>query len=323
MRLAAGRVRATRVGAILPLGLLVLVLAALLPAGAAHAAEYRYWSYWHGTSASWTYGTSGPASYPVSDGDVEGWRLSVSRDGQSPPPRAAAGSATFAKICGSRTAGQGQARVAVVLDFGVTADARPGDTTPSPAVQGRCAVIDSGSTGAQALSAVASLRVEKGLVCGVDGYPSRGCGEAAAPAPAPTTTKPAPRPSATGSAAPAPTRRSASGPGAAAAPASTSTAGSNAVTATPPAASGATATTTPATTATTGTATSASPTSRRTPAASTTSAATAGSDPTPTLAVTAADRGGSGGSWTGLAVAGVIVLALAGGALVTARRRRP
>ncbi|HEY5252697.1 MAG TPA: hypothetical protein VIJ09_13585 [Acidimicrobiales bacterium] len=51
--------------------------------------HYAYWAYYHGGS-SWTYASVGPASWKVSDGDVEGWRFQAegSATPADPPPRA-------------------------------------------------------------------------------------------------------------------------------------------------------------------------------------------------------------------------------------------
>lgn len=164
-------------------GLLAAMLTPLLvvlAAAPAQATSYRYWSYWHGTgSGGWSYSTVGPAGYGVSDGDVEGWRMAVSTDGSGARPAASGGAATFSAACGGVAAGSGRIRVAVVLDFGVATDARPGDSVPSPRVQTRCVQLDASASGADALVAAANgaVRSSGGLVCGIKGYPSAGCGE--------------------------------------------------------------------------------------------------------------------------------------------------
>jgi hypothetical protein len=57
--------------------------------GAASGGGYSYWSYWHG-GAHWSYANVGPASWTVTNDDVEGWRFEVASAGAStdPPPEA-------------------------------------------------------------------------------------------------------------------------------------------------------------------------------------------------------------------------------------------
>ncbi len=67
--------------------------------GAQVAGGYDYWSYWHGTTGSWVYASTGAFS-AVQEGDLEGWRFET--DGQSNPndphPLPAP---SYASICGS------------------------------------------------------------------------------------------------------------------------------------------------------------------------------------------------------------------------------
>lgn len=59
---------------------------------------YYYWSYWHGSGASWSYATAGPGTWAVHSGDVEGWRYENPGSGNptDPPPAAPA---SYASIC--------------------------------------------------------------------------------------------------------------------------------------------------------------------------------------------------------------------------------
>lgn len=74
-------------------GALLLVLGAVLTvlgAGTAHAAGYRYWSFWEGKGTGWAYATQGPSLVRPDDGAVQGFRFSVSEDSQdSAKPRRA------------------------------------------------------------------------------------------------------------------------------------------------------------------------------------------------------------------------------------------
>ncbi|CAL9431238.1 SCO2322 family protein [Streptomyces sp. enrichment culture] len=157
---------------------LLALLAALLFAGAAvpaHAAGYRYWSFWDRDGSRWVYATQGPATARPSDGDVQGFRFAVSEDSQdADQPR---GTADFAAICADTPARQGKKRVALVLDFGTPADAPSGETPP-PARR-VCASVPDDATTAEALATVAKpLRYDtNALLCAIAGYPRQGCGE--------------------------------------------------------------------------------------------------------------------------------------------------
>ena len=155
------------------LGLLLAPAVVLLPAGAAHAAAYRYWGYYQLDAAgSWQFATKGPDQTDPADGSVEGWRYAVSSESSSRTPRA---TADFAQVCGAKTADAGQKRIAVVIDYGRPADYAAATEPPAPV--GRCAVVDEAATGAEVLAAVAEVRSDKGLVCGIDGLPATGCGD--------------------------------------------------------------------------------------------------------------------------------------------------
>ena len=67
--------------------------------GSQVAGGYDYWSYWHGTTGSWVYASTGAFS-TVQEGDVEGWRFET--DGQSNPNDPHPSPApSYASICGS------------------------------------------------------------------------------------------------------------------------------------------------------------------------------------------------------------------------------
>jgi len=163
--------------ALLVLGLLLAVLGT---AGQAQAAGYRYWSFWDRDSGggTWVYATQGPSTAQPSDGDVQGFRFSVSEDSKhSAKPRGEAG---FATICAKTPAREGTKRVALVLDFGTADDAPAGSTPPNPSPRTACARVDEDATTADALASVAKpLRYgTNALLCAIAGYPRTGCGEA-------------------------------------------------------------------------------------------------------------------------------------------------
>lgn len=169
----------------------VVVPSAVLPA-ASQAAAYRYWSYWLGTDAGWSFANVGPAFRSPADGTLEGWRFSVSGvEGNHAPSFAA----DFDAVCGDTAPEDGRKRVAVVVDPGVSADA-PEDEQP-PGAWAMCVIAEPRATGYDVLRAAATVRAERGLICAIGGYPSRGCADVIAdPTPTPTKSpKPSPKPS--------------------------------------------------------------------------------------------------------------------------------
>ncbi|WP_406149511.1 SCO2322 family protein [Streptomyces sp. NBC_01012] len=156
--------------------LLVGALLAVLGAGSAQAAGYRYWSFWEGDGAkSWTYATQGPSAVTPDDGAVQGFRFSVSADSQdSAQPRHAPG---FGAVCADTPAKAGLKRVALVIDPGTAADAPDGEKPP--ALRTACARVARDASTAEALASVAKpLRYDSSaMLCAISGYPRSGCGE--------------------------------------------------------------------------------------------------------------------------------------------------
>ncbi len=176
-----------------------IATAALMPVVAAvpaDAAAYRYWSYWLGSDTGWTFAHVGPAFRSPADGSIEGWRFSISGvTGDNLPGF----SPDFAEVCGDTPAQEDRKRVALVVDPGSAADAMDGEDTPGP--WAICIVAESRATGYDILRAATTVRAERGLICGIGGYPSRGCADIVAdptPTPTPTPTpKPTPKPTPT------------------------------------------------------------------------------------------------------------------------------
>lgn len=167
------RVRAARVSAAVVSAAAVAVLAS--PTPAAGGEGYRYWSLWEQGDGAWTYATQGPGTLRPDDGDVIGFRFVVSEAaGEAPPPR---GPADFDAVCGGDGGGGEGARVALVIDFGTAAHAPAGERPPR--TRTACAELPGGATVAEVLADVAQpLRYNAdGLLCAIDGYPERGCGE--------------------------------------------------------------------------------------------------------------------------------------------------
>lgn len=171
----------------------VVVPSAVLPA-TSQAAAYRYWSYWLGAEGGWTFANVGPAFRSPADGSLEGWRFSVSGvEGNHAPSFAA----DFEAVCADTAPEEGRKRVAVVVDPGVAADAPEGEQPPG--AWAMCVVAEPRATGYDVLRAAATVRAERGLICGIGGYPARGCADVIAdPTPTPTkSTKPSPKPTRT------------------------------------------------------------------------------------------------------------------------------
>jgi MYXO-CTERM domain-containing protein len=152
--------------------LLGLAISVLLPAAAADAAAYRYWGYYQLNDSTWTFATKGPDQTTPTDGSVEGWRFAIGSEETSRFPRA---TPTFEQVCGTTKAGADEKRVAVVIDYGRSADSA--DNSQPPAAVGRCAVVATAATGLEVLSKVAEVRSDRSLICGIDGYPTTGCGD--------------------------------------------------------------------------------------------------------------------------------------------------
>jgi hypothetical protein len=163
-----------------PLALTLLApLAAALAlvglAAPAQAQSFRYWGYYtaDGSGGDWGFAQVGPAEAVPADGAVEGWRYAVTGEASSRFPRA---EADFALLCAGVEAEEGSKRVGVVIDYGTDEDAPEGEDVP--AARGDCALLPLDATGSDVLAAVAELRVEDGgFICGIDGYPSSGCGD--------------------------------------------------------------------------------------------------------------------------------------------------
>lgn len=191
----------------LRLALVALLAAAfgLLMTAPAQAASYRFWGFYELTDGAWAFAQKGPEQIVPKDGSVDGWRFAVSDpSGASRFPRAVL---TFDQICGTTAAESGKKRVGLVVDYGRPADGEGGAAPLAP--EAKCAVVGTDATSLDVLRTVGELRMEKGLLCAVNGYPTSGCGgevksvsaEAAAPDAAVSIAAPAASPSATASAA--------------------------------------------------------------------------------------------------------------------------
>ena len=164
--------------------LLLAAVATTALAGPAHAEDgYQYWNYFHLEGETWAFSEVGAADYQPEDGDVEGFRYGVSTQSQGIEPRADLAEVNFDTVCGDAEAGDGEKRVAVVLDYG-TVD----DDAPEPRAD--CAVLPDDASTQDALDQVSQVRAEGGMVCALDGYPAAGCGEPVPNADVPTDEEP-------------------------------------------------------------------------------------------------------------------------------------
>ena len=156
---------------------LAVALLIVSSAVGAQATSYRYWTYWSGSGETWTFSPVGPSSAVPVDGSVEGWRFAVSAGvgGQGAKPTLNP-TDVFQDLCGDVAVAAGVKRVAVLIDFGSATDAPPGQSPPSPT--GGCAQLPENHTGGQALQEVGQVRVEGGLICGINGYPQGECAPA-------------------------------------------------------------------------------------------------------------------------------------------------
>ena len=156
-------------------GALALALAAVVLISApAHAAEYRYWTYWQAPAgaAAWAFATQGPGTAVPGDGAVEGWAFGVTTESGSQDDAPTVGP-DFAAVCGTTPVDAGRKRVALVVDPGPAVIAPTGQAPPAPV--STCVVADADATGYDVLRSVVDVRTDGGLVCGIAGYPTGEC----------------------------------------------------------------------------------------------------------------------------------------------------
>jgi MYXO-CTERM domain-containing protein len=160
--------------------LILVTLACGLVAAPAQAASYRYWGYFQLTKGAWAFAQTGPAQANPADGTVEGWRFAVADESSMRTPRAAP---TFEALCAGTPAAAGTKRIGLVIDFGRPADGADGLTPPAP--KATCVAVPVKATGSDVLVAAGrTLRLDKALTCGIDGWPATGCGDPVDPVPA-------------------------------------------------------------------------------------------------------------------------------------------
>ena len=152
-----------------------VAMAGLAPVARAETA-YRYWTYWSVESADWHFATIGPSSHIPVDGSVEGWRFAVTTQRGSAQAAPDSDPATaFARLCGATAEQPGMKRIALVVDFGMPEDAPVGERSPADLAE--CIVAAEDASGYEVLRSVTDVRVEDGLVCGIDSYPLVECAD--------------------------------------------------------------------------------------------------------------------------------------------------
>ena len=158
----------------------IVILATLaggIAAAPAQAASYRYWGYFHLIKGAWAFAPAGPAQTIPADGSVDGWRFAVADESSIRTPRA---KPTFEALCAGTAVKAGTKRVGLVIDYGRPADSADGATPP--AAQATCVTVPAKATGSDVLVAGgATLRLNKGITCAIDGWPATGCGDPVAP----------------------------------------------------------------------------------------------------------------------------------------------
>jgi hypothetical protein len=183
LRLLGGSLRPVA-GALVALLLATLSIAAL-PGAASAADGFKYWNYFHVEGGKYVFAQTGPADFTPKDGSVEAYRYGLSSTADGLPPRTDASTYTVDQICKGTEAQSGEKLVGVLLDYGTTADAEGGQTPPEP--RAACAAVPTDANGQQVLDAVADVRVQDQLTCGIDGYPVKGCSVTVKNAPAAST----------------------------------------------------------------------------------------------------------------------------------------
>lgn len=136
---------------------------------------YRYWGYYQAAPGEnvWTAAMTGP-SVVMKDGAVEGWAFTFS-GGSVPDASAPVSNPDFNSLCSGTAPAAKMKRVGVFIDFGPSALAPEGEK-PSKNIS-TCVLIDETAVGADVLSkAVKDIKSDKGMVCGISGYPKNECG---------------------------------------------------------------------------------------------------------------------------------------------------
>ena len=146
----------------------------IAPSAQATTKGWRYWGYFQAApgKTAWTAAMTGPA-VDVADGSVEGWSFVFSSD--DIPSKAPSIKPSFKSICAKTPADNDTKRIGLVIDFGSTVYAPKGDKVNKTIAT--CVRVAKESLGIDVLAQVAKIRASKsGLICGINGFPSKECG---------------------------------------------------------------------------------------------------------------------------------------------------
>ena len=153
---------------------IVLIASFTTPSAQAASKGWRYWAYFQSApgATAWKTAMTGP-TVDIADGSVEGWSFVFDSDDiPSQAPRIAP---SFKKICGSTKADKDTKRIAVVIDFGLTAYAPKGEKVRKTI--STCVRTAKTSQGIDVLGQITKVRAaSSGLICGLNGYPAKECG---------------------------------------------------------------------------------------------------------------------------------------------------
>ncbi len=160
--------------------LLTLIAVGLGVVGFAAPAQaddpYAYWLYYTVDDGEFVYQeTEGPGTFIPKDGGIEAYRYASALYPPTQAPRADLTEVDFDEVCDDVVAGEGEKRVAVLIDYGFDGDAPQAGSEDAPDPRAACAVVPEKANGYQTLDAVADIRTDADNgVCGVDGYPVSG-----------------------------------------------------------------------------------------------------------------------------------------------------
>ena len=154
------------------------LLAVTTVAAPAQAADYyRFWLFFTADDGAYTFSADkGVGAVTPEDGTFIAFRFAAPADFDNPnEPRVDLAAVTFDSVCADTAAVDGQKRVAVIIDFGVTEDAG-GASIPEPTAE--CSQVATDATAFQVLQKVAELRSQDmggPFVCAIEGFPASGC----------------------------------------------------------------------------------------------------------------------------------------------------
>ena len=150
-------------------------------AGDARAESFKYWSLWTAEDGTWTAATVGAADLQLDDQSVFAAKY-VESEVELTAADAPSEKAKYLDLCPDQQPQDGDARVAVVIDYGEAGLAPEGQTPPTNELE--CLYVPQPATGAAALSVTATVTEEaSGFITAINGYPKAAEGETASAEP--------------------------------------------------------------------------------------------------------------------------------------------